>query len=170
MNAAKNILLSDHLRILYFSLIHPYLSYGNILWGNSLKKYTNSLVIKQKRAIRTIANVTQNTHSSQFFKQFNILKFHDLHYVQLMSFMYDFIHNNLPKSLENTFEYHTESHVHNTRHKCDPVLPKLNCRLSRNSLLYECPNHWIKLNHDLKSSNNKRIFKHKLQHNIISLY
>ena len=38
MNMAKNILSGKHLRIIYNSLVHPYLSYGNLLWGNSYKK------------------------------------------------------------------------------------------------------------------------------------
>ena len=45
MNIAKNVLSGNHLRILYNSLVHPYLSYGNLLWGNSYNKFINKLEI-----------------------------------------------------------------------------------------------------------------------------
>ena len=43
MNAAKRTLGTDHLRILYFSLIHPYISYGNVLWGKSYQKHIRKI-------------------------------------------------------------------------------------------------------------------------------
>ena len=55
VSMAKNILSGKHLRILHNSLVHPYLSYGNLLWGNSYKKYINKLEILQKKAIRCMS-------------------------------------------------------------------------------------------------------------------
>ena len=63
MNIARNVLSGNHLRILYNSLVHPYLSYGNLLWGNSHKKYINKLEILQKKAIRCMSKAKYNdTH------------------------------------------------------------------------------------------------------------
>ncbi len=39
MNAARHLLSSVHLRILYNSLVQPYLSYGTILLGNAYSKH-----------------------------------------------------------------------------------------------------------------------------------
>ena len=78
MNMAKNILSGKHLRIIYNSLVHPYLSYGNLLWGNSYKKYINKLEILQKKAIRCMSKATYNEHSSPLFKRNKITKFKDI--------------------------------------------------------------------------------------------
>ena len=69
MNIAKNVLCGNHLRILYNSLVHPYLSYGNLLWGNSYKEYINKLEILQKKAIRCMSKAKYNEHSSPLFKR-----------------------------------------------------------------------------------------------------
>ena len=50
MNSVKNIVTCEHLRILYFSLVHPYLLYGISIWGNTYMKYTRKLVILQKKS------------------------------------------------------------------------------------------------------------------------
>ena len=49
MNSVKNIVTCEHLRILYFSLVHPYLLYGIHIWGNTYMKYTRKLMILQKK-------------------------------------------------------------------------------------------------------------------------
>ena len=54
MNAAKRTLGTDHLRILYFSLIHPYINYGNLLWGMSYQKHIRKIETLQKKAIGII--------------------------------------------------------------------------------------------------------------------
>ena len=38
INSAKHTLSNENLKILYYSLIHPYLLYGITLWGNTYKK------------------------------------------------------------------------------------------------------------------------------------
>ena len=50
MNNVKNIVTCEHLIILYFSLVHPYLLYGISIWGNTYMKYTRKLVILQTKS------------------------------------------------------------------------------------------------------------------------
>ena len=55
MNAAKHYLSKNNLRMLYFSLVHPHLIYGNLMWGSAKKTKLNPLLVMQKKAIRIIA-------------------------------------------------------------------------------------------------------------------
>ena len=74
LNSAKHILNSCHLRMLYHTMINPYLLYGNIVWGGARQKYTkplNMLNIMQKRVVRTIMNVTYNEHTSPIYTKIN---------------------------------------------------------------------------------------------------
>ena len=50
INKSKHFLNKNHLRILYYSLIHPHLTYGLRLWGNALQKYIRKLEILQKKS------------------------------------------------------------------------------------------------------------------------
>ena len=63
MNAAKRTRGTDHLRILYFCLIHPYISYGNVLW---CKSYKQTWCIGQSQAklyffVFSVAAILKNT-------------------------------------------------------------------------------------------------------------
>ena len=58
LNSSKNFLSSANMRTLYYSLVHPYLLYGIILWGSAYKKYTHKLYVLQKKALRVMYNTT----------------------------------------------------------------------------------------------------------------
>ena len=51
INLFKNAMPTIQLKTLYYTLIHPYLTYGVLLWGVALKKttYTNYKFYKTKR-------------------------------------------------------------------------------------------------------------------------
>ena len=41
INSAKHILSPKHLKSLYYTLIHPHLTYGLLLWGSTYKKHSS---------------------------------------------------------------------------------------------------------------------------------
>lgn len=67
----EKIINSDVLMNIYFGLFHSNISYGTILWGNSV----NSIKVfkLQKRAIRILARVRPTDHCRPLFKNLNIL-------------------------------------------------------------------------------------------------
>ena len=59
----KCSLPNDSLRTVYFSLIHPHLTYGILAWGNGPANLLNKTTILQKRALRAIYNKKYNSHT-----------------------------------------------------------------------------------------------------------
>ena len=74
--------------MLYYSLIYPYFYYCNIVWASTYKTNLRRLVILQKRIIRIINKSHFNAHTDPIFKDLGILKFNDIHLLQLGQFMY----------------------------------------------------------------------------------
>ena len=95
-NLAKHLLSCNHLKLIYYSVVHPYLIYGNLLWGNTFKKSIKRLEVLQKRAIRIITNFSYNEPSSPLFKRANILKVSDIHQEHMATFIYIQICSCLP--------------------------------------------------------------------------
>ena len=80
------------LRMLYFSLIYPYFYYCNIVWASTYKTNLRRLFILQKRIIRIINKSHFNAHTEPIFKDLGILKFNDIHLLQLGQFILAKIH------------------------------------------------------------------------------
>ena len=74
------------LRMLYYSSIYPYFYYCNIVWASTYKTNLHRLVILQKRIIKIINKSHFNAHTNPIFKDLGILKFNDIHFLQLGQF------------------------------------------------------------------------------------
>ena len=53
LHKAKQFLNAKAMKSLYFSFIHRFLTYGNIVWCSTSKNKTKKLLSKQKQAIKS---------------------------------------------------------------------------------------------------------------------
>ena len=81
-------LLGTSLRILYYSIIYPYLEYCNLVWASTYSSNLCCIVLLKKRAIRILNESEFYAHTDPLFTKLNILKFEDIHLLQLGQFMY----------------------------------------------------------------------------------
>ena len=170
INMSKHILSQDHLKIIYYSLIHPYLLYGIVLWGNTYQKHIHKLEVAQKKAIRSICGAKYNDSSTVLFKKLGILKLRDMYKAQTLMLMYRFINKTLPSPLVDMFNLHGGTHTYDTRHSTDPKPPKVNTEVMRRSFLYIGPCEWMILDAVVKGSSSKSIFKKKIMQSLLSKY
>ena len=170
MNSVKNIVTCEHLRILYFSLVHPYLLYGISIWGNTYMKYTRKLVILQKKAIRAMNKASYNESSSPLFAKSRVLKFQDLQNLQICRLMYDTAHGYLPDSVTSLFDYQLTGTYPITRHRNDPRLPNVKSDLARRSVLYRGPLLWLNMDLNLKTAPSTNQFKVRYINTVINTY
>ena len=75
LRRAKNVLNLESLKSLYFSSFHSHLVYGILVYSSAVPSVLNSLIIKQKMAIRCITNSKYNAHTAPLFKKEKILPF-----------------------------------------------------------------------------------------------
>ena len=57
-----------------------------------------------------IIRINYDAHTDPIFKNLNLLKFHDIHLVQLGQFMFPFKNSILPRKFENIFM--RDNHIH----------------------------------------------------------
>eukprot|EP00914_Ancora_sagittata_P002405 GHVO01005317.1.p1 GENE.GHVO01005317.1~~GHVO01005317.1.p1 ORF type:complete len:374 (+),score=-11.49 GHVO01005317.1:285-1406(+) len=70
---ASKIVNRSTLIMLYNSLLLPYLTYCNIIWGKAAKQHTDRLFRLQKKALRIICNKPPMTHSLPLFNDCSLL-------------------------------------------------------------------------------------------------
>ena len=141
LNYSKNFLSNANMRTLYYSLVHPYLPYGIILWGSTYNKYTHKLYVLQKKALRVMHNTTYTAQSMPLFEKSGILRIQDMYNLQLGVLMYKFTRQELSRSLMSLYEHSTTPY--DTRHGQYPILPNYTTNLVRRTC--RGPNMWRKL-------------------------
>ena len=108
LSKLKNFLSLHILRTLYYSIIHPHLNYGLLVWGFQC----NRIAKLQKRAIRTITRSKYNAHTSPLLKQMEILSVNDMLHQKALAFYYKYGNKNLPYHF-NSFDITTQGSLHN---------------------------------------------------------
>jgi len=64
----QNLLSENDKRTLYFSLIHPHVSFFCNVWGHCPAQQLERLSIIHKRVLKTLFNLPPQTGSAQLFK------------------------------------------------------------------------------------------------------
>src|SRR6218665_860204 len=95
----KHCLPHKILLSLYYTLIFPYFSYCNIIWGSNYKTHLSNLFILQKRAIRLICNLPRFSSTKASFFKLNLLTLNNINKYQMLLFMFRYHHSLLPKSI-----------------------------------------------------------------------
>lgn len=115
INKFKNLLNTETLKLMYYGLIHPYLTYGVSLWGARSQIDINKIVIIQKKALRAIFHKPFGAHTDPLFASSGILKFRDLHRIECLRLLFRYKQKTLPDNLRPFFKLNSEIHVYNTR-------------------------------------------------------
>ena len=108
LRAVKNVLTQPALKSVYYALVHSYFIYGIQIWSCTSPSNINSLVLKQKMAIRTICGAKYNSHTEPLFKNSNILPFKMLVDYFNIQFLHRYTINLLPKSFQGMWVKNSE--------------------------------------------------------------
>ena len=100
---------------IYRSLIHPYISYGLLAWGQTSEANLNQIVIVQKKALRLIYFANKREHAIPLFMRANILPVDMLYYKAISTLMHDIHSKTAPINLIELFTNIDSIHSYKTR-------------------------------------------------------
>ena len=111
----KHLIPLEILKIHYYSLCYSFVSYGITVWGLTHKSYLDPIIITPKKILRVMTFSEINAHIAPLFSQLGILKVHDVHQFELLSFVYDCHHKLAPVHSHSYFKPNSKEHNCNTR-------------------------------------------------------
>ena len=147
---------------LYYSLIYPYLIYGNLVWGGTFSQHLKPLKLLQKKLIRIITNSEYLAHTNPLFRQTNILKIDDLHKFILVQYMHK-----VRETEPAVFDRH---HSYYTRYRNDAQASLNRLTLTQHSVSFAGPHAWNELPSDIRNSVDLQQFKRRVKMYYISKY
>ena len=108
------------LKQLYYSLVHPYISYAILAWGSGPRTQIKKVQTKQNTVIRTIFFATshgKNTESAlPLMNLLDILSVTSIFKMQALKFAHRWHNKALPNIFDNYFQYASDIHSYNTRY------------------------------------------------------
>ena len=88
---------------LYWSLIHPYLNYGIVAWGQASKTLFNKLLLLQKHVLRFIFFANQRDSVIQLFVKANIPPLNIMYCQSVANLVHHVANENCPKNIQQYF-------------------------------------------------------------------
>ena len=136
---------SDILKLLYNSLILPYLTYSIESWYKAPQYMSSKVNVIQKKYIINIYSLPYKPHTNLYFKSNNISKLFDIYNPSLCSHVFKYI-----KSQNNDLTCrpgsNSQMHNHSTRNRTNLLVPRFNRSASQWSFLYFSVTDWKKTN------------------------
>lgn len=169
MGRVSKILPRDVLRMLYFSLIYPYLTYCCIIWGNASPTALHKLEVLQNRAVRIITRSPFRATASPIYKQLNLLKLCDISKLQTVLFMYKCKHVLLPGSCINYCVINLQ-HPYNMRNIHYFVAQPFRTSIREHCICVQGPRVWDLLPVPLQASESTETLKLNASRHFISWY
>ena len=112
---ARHYVPELELKNIYHAIFSSHILYGSQIWASKLISVTDKISRLQKSAMRIMTFSEFRAHSEPLFKKLEILKFRDSIAVNNCSFVYDYFHQNLPRSFTNTFFRADDLYQYSTR-------------------------------------------------------
>ena len=147
------------LKMLYHSLVSPYLNYCNIVWGFTSKRNIDRIHKLQKRGIRLITHSQYLSPSVPLFLKMRILPIRELILLETATFMFKLNSNLLPRVFNDYFIRNCSIHNHNTRNSQNIHLPLNRTSMTKSSIYYNGSVIWNNLQTSFKNSKTIRQFK-----------
>ena len=158
------------LRLLYFNLVQPYLTYAIESWHSTFTNVTKKVDVLQKRACRAINKLSFRDHTISYFYNMSILKLNDLFVLQVASFMYGHLKSNGGNPLSEILITHADSHSYGTRGINQLVAPRYRRKMSQNCIHFVGVKIWNDLPLDVRVSKSTYSFRKRLKSFLLSRY
>jgi len=156
------------LRMLYNSLIYPYLHYGNIIWANNYPTRLDKILKLQKKALRIITFSSYSAPSLPIYKKLNLLNIHQINDFLIGSFSYNLNNKTLPCYFNDFCTENNKIHNHYTRtsNNLHKIVNRTN--YGKHSTRNKIINTWNNIPIAIRKSISLHVFKRKRKKYILS--
>ena len=155
----SNYLPSATLRSLYFSFIHSYLEYSNIVWGGTFDSYLLPLFRLQKKSIRNVCKAGYLDHTQPLFLEKKILKLQDIHKYNLACYVF-----------RNFSVFQSNPSNYATRNSSNLSSTFQRLFICQRSTSYLGPHIWNGLPDEVKNNTEYKKFKREVKIYLLSSY
>ncbi|XP_065662820.1 uncharacterized protein LOC136085441 [Hydra vulgaris] len=143
MYRVRSYINKQSLKLIYFGLIHCFISYANISWASTQPSKLKKIYSLQKHACRIIYFKNKREHAKPIMKDMKMMDVFEINIYQQLIFMYQFNNNLSPTNFTYKFEininenYYLRANISNTY-----KLPQNLNKYTEYSIAYRGPNIW----------------------------
>ena len=157
----RNHLSQRILLLLYNSMIKSHLQYCIMTWCNGNKTMVKKLQSSVNKFIRLIFKLNYRDSVKTLMQQYSLLTIHQLEELETASFMYKYLHDDLPVTFRNLLDDNQLASSTSRQTRSQSNLFPLFCRieLTKQSLKYRGPLTWNSIPVTIRQNKSHNSFK-----------
>ena len=158
-------LLPSHLtRMLYLTMVEPYLNYCSLVWASGDRSQLLDRVLRvQKKFCRLMTFSDFSAPSAPLFRQLHILRIYDIYLLNLATYMFKILNHLIPTLDHHRFTSNSSFHSYQTRNKDQLHTPFCRTKLRQGTICFQGPKLWNQLPGDITAIKSFRVFKNQLK-------
>ena len=119
-------------KMIYYSLIYPLMTYCNSLWGNCAASHIRPLIVLQKKLVRVMTRSDFRCHTAPLFGSLNLLNVKQMN--KYFSLLY--VHRNLFPASPNSIFRHYDNLSYPTRYNDSGnlIIPRTRTEFGKKSI------------------------------------
>ena len=138
-------------------MILSQLSYCTMIWASRYKSAFHRIYLLQRRALR-VCTLSDKKIGATLFQKYKKLTIYELLQLQILKFIYQSVHNLLPKTLVKLFRITTNIHDHNTRRKMKLFTKLARLNIRKNSIAVQGPILWNSIPETMQNASSLKQF------------
>ena len=154
---------SDILKSLYYTLIYPYYTYCNLVWGSAANVHLEPLINLQKKSVRIVSKSGYLDHTEPIFNNLKILHVKQIYNLNCAKFMYQCYNNKNYYYFKDKLATNGDFHNYGTRNRDLLRKPYGRLKQFKNSFIYNGIDLWNILPNYTKSAPTREIFKNRIK-------
>ena len=148
-------------------MVYPYLTYCNLVWGNTYNTRLQSLFRTQKKILKIMTFQDYRQSSRESFKKLEILTLQQINIYLASQFMYKYKNSLLPNVFTNFFILNSDIHTHNTRSSSKIHLTQTRTNYKKQSLRHYGAQIWNQIENTIQQSKTLNQFKNRIRKTLL---
>lgn len=172
MRKLRYLFPCEILRMLYFSMVHPYLIYCCMVWSKTFVTHLHPLCVTQNMAIRVLYGnqIDLSVSVRHLYREYKILPLAGICVFYNALFMFKYLASELPSCFSGMFSLASTTHDHLTRSSQLVRRPAMVTSRSRFSIRHVVPLVWESLPEDLRNVGGLQDFRKSLKNHCFDVY
>ena len=166
----RHAVCNNVLKMLYCTLILPYLSYCNLVWANTCQSHLKKLISLQNKIVRIIVGAAPRTHAEQYYYEMKLMTINDILLFQQGVFVYKTVNQIIPSCFRELFSLNKNFHNYSTRSSGCLHLASHRTMSYQYNIRYTGPKLWNSLPLQITSGPSVNVFESRLKKYLLPVH
>ena len=167
----RDFISIKHIKTIYYSLVYSTITYALAVYGQTTKENLLQIQRLQNKLLKVLTKKDSEFSTNKLHKELKILKVEDILDQEILSFVFNFRNQKLPKKFDNSFKMRNQNQQMRTRNIDNHMItPFTKTKYGEQTVRVKGSILWNQISPSLANTTNSKCFRRKWKESKILNY